>query len=55
MFQTVETVRAVERGDPLGDEHAVRGDPDIFDELFAQFRDRGLKTEHYLDGGSIDE
>ncbi|PSP65742.1 hypothetical protein BRC79_08310 [Halobacteriales archaeon QH_8_67_27] len=55
VFQAVETDRAVERGDPFGDEHAVRGDPDIFDELFAQFRERGFKTEHYLDGVSIDE
>jgi len=82
LLPAVETVRAVERGDPVGDEHVVRGDPDVLEELFAQFREQGLqievrddrregdervvdfvkvasatrdKTEHYLDGGTIDE
>ncbi|WP_436925924.1 RNA ligase [Halosimplex amylolyticum] len=45
LLPAVETVRAVERGDPVGDEHVVRGDPEVLDHLFAQFRDQGLELD----------
>ncbi|MFB6151106.1 MAG: RNA ligase [Haloarculaceae archaeon] len=82
LLPAVETVRAVDRGEAVGEDHTVRADPAVADALFAQFREQGLdvevladrregdervvrfrkvsnatrdKTEHYLEGGTIDE
>jgi len=82
LLPAVEAVRTVEREEPVGDSHTVRGDPAAIASLLAHFRNQGLelvverderdggrrevaftkvasttrdKTEHYLDGGLIDE
>ncbi|WP_284007008.1 RNA ligase [Haloarcula pelagica] len=38
----VETIRAVEAGDPVGETHTVRGDPEAIESLLSHFRDQGL-------------
>ena len=42
LLPAVEMVRAVERGELVGEDHTVRGDPAVLDALLAQFRDQGL-------------
>lgn len=51
----VETVRAVDRGDVVGEDHVVRGDPDVIDDLLSQFRDQGLELELLEDRREGDE
>ncbi|WP_226011715.1 RNA ligase [Halomicrobium salinisoli] len=38
----VETIRAVEDGEPVGESHEVRGDPQAIEDLLAHFRDLGI-------------
>ncbi|WP_436929537.1 RNA ligase [Halosimplex halobium] len=42
LLPAVETVKAVDRGEVVGEDHRVRGDPAVLDALLAQFRDQGL-------------
>ena len=39
----VETIRAVDRGDPVGETHTVRGDPKTIGDLLSYFRDQRLE------------
>ncbi|WP_123536677.1 RNA ligase [Halosimplex salinum] len=55
LLPAVETVRAVDRGEPVGDEHVVRGDPEVLDRLLDQFRDRGLELDVRADRRDGDE
>jgi putative ATP-dependent DNA ligase len=41
----VETIRAVEAGDPVGETHTVRGDPKTIDDLLSYFRKKGLELD----------
>jgi len=54
LVPAVETVRAVDRGDVVGDEHVVRGDPDVIAALLSQFRDQGLDLD-VLDDRRVDD
>ncbi|WP_276270538.1 RNA ligase [Haloarcula litorea] len=44
LVPAVETVRAVEAGEPVGDDHTVRGDPAVIESLLSHFRDQGLEV-----------
>ncbi|WP_135305255.1 RNA ligase [Haloarcula amylovorans] len=43
LLPAVETIRAVEAGDSVGDTHTVRADPAVVEALLSYFRDKGLK------------
>jgi len=45
----VETIRRVERGDPVGETHTVRADPAAVEQLLAHLRDQGLTIEILTD------
>jgi putative ATP-dependent DNA ligase len=50
---TVETIRAVDRGEEVGDEHTIRADPATVESLLNQFRGLGLHLdirEDYYEG-----
>jgi putative ATP-dependent DNA ligase len=55
LLPAVETVRAVDRGEVVGEEHVVRGDPAVLDALLAQFRDQGLNVHVRADRREGDE
>jgi putative ATP-dependent DNA ligase len=55
LLPAVETVRAVDRGEVVGEEHTVRGDPAVLDALLAQFRDQGLDVHVRADRREGDE
>lgn len=38
----IETIEAVERGEPIGDRHTVRGPPEVIDDLLDHFREMGM-------------
>ena len=45
----VETLRAVDDGSVVGEDHVVRGDPDAIDALLAQFREMSLELDVHRD------
>ena len=55
----VETIRRVERGDPVGESHTVRAEPAVVEKLLAHLRDQGLTIEilddHHEDGKRVVE
>ncbi len=42
LLPMVETIRAVEDGEPVGESHEVRGDPEAIESLLAHFREQGI-------------
>lgn len=55
LLPAVETVRAVDRGEVVGEAQTVRGDPAVLDALLAQFRDQGLDVHVRADRREGDE
>ncbi|ELZ27856.1 ATP dependent DNA ligase [Halosimplex carlsbadense 2-9-1] len=55
LLPAVRTVRAVDRGEVVGEDHRVRGDPAVLDALLAQFRDQGLDVRVRADRREGDE
>ncbi|MFW6435765.1 MAG: RNA ligase, partial [Halovenus sp.] len=45
----VDAIRTVERGDPVGETHTVRADPEAVDRLLAHLHDQGLTLEILAD------
>lgn len=45
LLPAVDTVRAVRRGETVGEDHTVRGDPDDVEALLSHLRDLGLKLD----------
>ncbi|MFB6201842.1 MAG: RNA ligase [Halorhabdus sp.] len=45
LLPAIETVRAVERGETVGEEHTVRGDPDVIEALLSHLRDQGISLD----------
>lgn len=43
LLPAIEAVRAVERGETVGEEHTVRGEPAVIDALLTHLRDMGLE------------
>ncbi|QIO21705.1 RNA ligase [Haloarcula sp. JP-L23] len=43
LLPAVETVRAVDADDPVGETHTVRADPEVVEALLSYFRDKGLE------------
>jgi len=43
LLPAIETIRAVERGETVGEEHTVRGDPDVIEALLSHLRDQGIE------------
>lgn len=59
LFPLVESIRAVENGESVGECHTVRGDPEAIDGLLAHLRDQSLKidvrADHREDGERVVE
>jgi len=45
LLPAVETVRAVERGETVGEEHTVRDDPAVIEALISHLQDMGIELE----------
>lgn len=45
LLPMVETIRAVDRGEPVGDRHTVRGSPSTIDSLLSHLRQQSLTLE----------
>lgn len=45
LFPMVETIEAVEAGEPAGERHTIRADPETIDATLDHFRDLGLELE----------
>ncbi|WP_181686394.1 RNA ligase [Halorhabdus salina] len=45
LLPAIETVRAVQRGESVGEEHTVRGDPAVIEALLTHLRDQRLSLE----------
>ena len=57
LLPAIETVRAVERGDTVGEKHTVRGDPDVIEGLLSHLKAQGIaieiEREHRDDGERV--
>lgn len=51
----VETIRAIEAGETVGERHTVRGRPETIDRLLAHLRDQGLELDVVSDRTDGDE
>lgn len=49
LLPMVETIRNVDRGEPVGDRHTVRGRPSTIDSLLSHLRDQSLTLEIEFD------
>jgi putative ATP-dependent DNA ligase len=45
----VETIRRVERGDPVGETHTIRAEPAVVEQLLSHLREQGLTIEILTD------
>lgn len=55
LLPAIEAVRAVERGETVGEEHTVRGEPDVIAALLAHLQDMGITLEIQRDHRDGDE
>lgn len=55
LLPAVEAIHDVERGDPLGSEHTVRGDPETVSDLLDHLADLGVRIEIREDRTDADE
>ena len=51
----VETIRAVDAGEPVGEHKTVRGDPEVLDALLAHLRDQSITLDVRRDETTDDE
>lgn len=45
LLPAIETVRAIERGETVGEEHTVRGEPAVIEALLSHLRDQSIALE----------
>jgi len=45
LLPAIETIRAVERGETVGEEHTIRGDPDVIEAMLSHLRNQGIEVE----------
>ncbi|CCQ33725.1 RNA ligase [Halorhabdus tiamatea] len=55
LLPAIEAVRAVERGETVGEDHTVRGDPDAIEALLSHLREMGITLEIQRDRRVGDE
>lgn len=55
MSPMVEAIRVVQAGETVGEEHTVRGDPDVIEDALARLREQGLTIRVKRDRTEGDE
>ncbi|WP_135664005.1 RNA ligase [Halorhabdus rudnickae] len=55
LLPAIETIRAVERSETVGEEHTVRADPDVIEALLSHLRNQGITIEIERDEREADQ